>query len=160
MLKGSVLLMTLFFAVPGTHRLMKADLKELDKGISGTIASAWAPSTLRTRNSQWSKFLDFCMDNGLRPLPALETTVARFLFYMSRSCTYTTVNNYLSAIMVLPKLFGFEASYRESYYLKLLMSGINSTSSAGPGPKDCLSPSQLKTMYSNINFMDINDHTL
>lgn len=139
---------------------MKADLSILDKGISTSIASAWAPSTLRTRNSQWTKFLDFCMDNNLAPLPALETTVARFLYYMSLSCTYTTVNNYLSAIMVLHRFFGFEANYRNSYYLELLLTGICSNSPAGRGPKDCLSPSQLKTMYSNINFNDINHHTM
>lgn len=136
------------------------DLPTIDKGISSSIASAWAPSTLKTRNSQWGKFLDFCMDNRLVPLPALETTVARFLFFMSQSCTFTTVNNYLSAIMVLHRFFGFEANYRESYYLKLLLAGIDTNSSAGRGPKDCLSPSQLKTMYSNINFNDINHHTM
>lgn len=139
---------------------MKADLSVLDKGISGSIASAWAPSTLRTRNSQWGKFLDFCMDNNLVPLPALETTVARFLYYMSQTCTYTTVNNYLSAIMVLHRFFGHEANYRESYYLKLLLTGINTMSPSGRGPKDCLTPSQLKTMYTNIDFSDINHHTM
>lgn len=139
---------------------MKADLGVLDKGISSSIASAWAPSTLRTRNSQWAKYLDFCLDNNLESLPAQETTVARFLFYMSLSCTYTTVNNYLSAIMVLHRFFGFEANYRDSYYIKLLLTGINTNSPAGRGPKDCLTPTQLKLMYSNIDFKDINHHTM
>lgn len=139
---------------------MKVDLAAIDRGISGSIASAWAPSTLRTRNSQWAKFLGFCMDNNLVPLPALETTVARFLYYISQSCTYTTVNNYLSAIMVLHRFFGYEATYRESYYLKLLLTGIDNNSRSGHGPKDCLSPSQLRTMYSNIDFSDINHHTM
>lgn len=142
-----MLLMNSPSVVVGRRRSMKADLGMLDKGIAGSIGMAWAPSTLRTRNSQWSRFLDFCIDNELRPLPALETTVARFLFYVSQTCVYTTVNNYLSAIMVLHKFFGFEADYRDSYYIKLLLSGINSNSPAGPGPKDCLTPSQLKTMY-------------
>lgn len=139
---------------------MKANLRELDKGISTSIASAWAPSTLRTRNSQWGKYLDFCLDNDLRPLPALETTVARFLYYMSRTCTYVTVNNYLSAIMVLHKLYGHESNYRDSYYIKLLLSGINNDSPARKGPKDCLTPTQLKLMYAGIKLEDINHHTM
>lgn len=100
------------------------------------------------------------MDNSLRPLPALETTVARFLFFVSKKCIYTTVNNYLSAIMVLHKLYGFEANYRDSYYIKLLLTGISNTSPSGHGPKDCLTPEQLKIMYANLNFSDINHHTM
>lgn len=82
------------------------------------------------------------------------------MYYMSQTCTFVTVNNYLSAIMVLHRIYGHESNYRDSYYLKLLLKGLNNASPAENGPKDCLTPGQLKTMYSNIDFLDINHHTM
>lgn len=88
------------------------------------IASAWSSNTLRTRNSQWGKYLDYCASMGLCPLPADCTTICRFLIVLSRTCKFSTINNYMSAINILHRFYGYDANYREQFLTKLVMAGL------------------------------------
>ena len=45
-------------------------IKELDQELSITIGQAWAPSSLKTRNSKWSEYTRFCVDMGFSAMPA------------------------------------------------------------------------------------------
>ena len=74
-------------------------VQELDKDVSWLVCRAWSEGTLRTRDSQWKKFLDFCSSNDLVTVPASDRTVVRFLVFLSKSCKYSTINNYLSAVI-------------------------------------------------------------
>ena len=104
----------------------KASLKDLDKELSITLTCAYSSGTWRTRNSQWHRFLSFCSDNGLDPLPASVMTVCRFLMFCARTCKYSTVNNYLSAIISLHKYWGIEQCFRDCHLIKMLLNGLKS----------------------------------
>ena len=99
-------------------------LSDLDQEVSGVIGAAWAPNTKATRNSQWKKYITFCVDNNLVPLPAQPQTVARFLVYLARSVKYSTVNNYLSAINKLHEYYGHEGNFRDIFMVQLVLSGL------------------------------------
>ena len=103
------------------------ELEQIDREISGVIGAAWSKNTLSTRNSQWSRFIKFCNDYGLIPIPASPETVARFIVWQSRCSKYSTCNNYLSAITVLHKFYGHDVDFREYFLIKLVMKGLKST---------------------------------
>lgn len=72
----------------------QADIvNDLDEQIAEVIKSAWADTTLSTRNSQWGRFIRFCKANGLAPMPASITTIARFLIHLASTCAFSTCNN-------------------------------------------------------------------
>ena len=102
------------------------DVSKLDEEVSSAVAAAWSTNTLSTRNSQWRKYLKFCSDIGQKPLPADIQTVVRFLVFLARACKFSTVNNYLSAIIALHKFYGYDVTFRDSFLVKLVMRGLKS----------------------------------
>ena len=96
-------------------------LEQLDREVAEAVSYAWSSNTLATRNSQWKKFITFCANNGLQPVPADHRTVCRFLVWLARNAKFLTVNNYLSAICVLHKYYDFDVDYRDSFLIKLVL---------------------------------------
>ena len=154
----------LILCVAGTYtagkQQHKIDLEEVDTEISFTLTCAWSTGTLRTRNSQWHKYLSFCQDNGLVPFPAEILTIARFLIYLSRTCKYSTINNYLSAIIKLHEYYGCEQSFRDSFVLKMLLNGLKNQLGTHVKQKKSLSIQELCLMFGQVDKKDLNQITL
>lgn len=72
------------------RNMTPVDMEKLDEQLDLVLCSAWAESTLKTRNSQWKRYLDFCFSNNLVPMPGDVLTVARFLIHLSLTCKYST----------------------------------------------------------------------
>ena len=115
------------------------------------IGSAWAPNTWATRNSQWRKYLTFCGDNDLIPVPADAQTVSRFLVFLARSVKYSTVNSYMSAIIKLHEYYGHPVNFREIFMVKLVLSGLKRRLGDSVIQKMPLTISQLLAMYGLVD---------
>lgn len=131
-------------------------MEKLDQQVDLVIRAAWAESTLRTRNSQWDRFIEFCKSNGLIPVPADPITVARFLVNLSKDCVFSTCNNYLSAIVSLHKFFGYDHSFRDYFVIKLVMQGLGRYLGKAVVQKRGLSTKNLSDIYDCLDFSDIN----
>lgn len=125
---------------------------------SKTYHSQWTrekiSNTKSTRSSQWRIYVEFCSVNGLEPVPASVLTIARFLLYKSQSSKFSTVNNYFSAIVSLHKYHGFDADYRSTYFMKLLMEGLRHRLGDAVQQSESLTVVQLKDMSKFVNFSD------
>ena len=126
------------------------NLQELDQEVSGAIGSAWASTTLSTRNSQWKRYLQFCEDKEFLPLPASS----RFLVFQARSSKYSTVNNYLSAINRLHQFYGYQIDFREFYLIKMVLSGIKRQLGDTVKQKIPLTPRQMLHIYVQLDMSD------
>ena len=135
-------------------------LRDLDREVSEIVSSAWSDNTLATRNSQWGRYLKFCADNHLTALPAVSSTVARFLVYLGRSVKYNTINNYLSAIVVLHKFYDYPADFRGSFYVQLALRGLKAKLGATPNQMVPLSPEQLLAAYRCIDTDNVDNLTM
>lgn len=133
---------------------------KLDNQVESIIRCAWAESTLKTRNSQWSRYIEFCKSNSLVPLPADPITVARFLVNLAKTCVYSTCNNYLSAIIALHKFFGYDSSFRDCFLIKMVMQGLGRYLGKAVVQKRGLTPQQLMSIYAQLNLMDVNVITM
>ena len=127
-------------------------LYHLDQEMSKVIGAAWSESTLSTRNSQRGHYLKFCGDHGLVSLPADPHTVARFLIWQSSTSKYSTCNNYLSAINVLHKFYGFDIDYRECFLIKLIMKGLKSILGDHVKQKRPFTVQELESMFDHLDF--------
>lgn len=124
--------------------------------MSDVIRSAWADSTLATRNSQWSRYIRFCKANGLEPVPGTVITIARFLVHLGSSCTYSTCNNYLSAVVTLHKFMGCPSDFREYFVVKLVLKGLAKRLGTNVNQKIGLTPTDFKSIYNVLDFSDVN----
>lgn len=84
-------------------------------------------------------------------LPAETRTVARFLTFLARTSKFSTVNNYLSAVVVLHKYHGFAANFRETFYIKLVIKGLRRILGDNPCKSIPLTPEQLLMCYGKMD---------
>lgn len=134
------------------------DLDMLDRRVSEIVGSAWSTNTLATRNSQWKKFILFCTDRNLKPLPAELTTVVRFLAYLEfLGFKYVTINNYMSSMIVLHRFYGVECNFRDSYLIRTTLAGLKNRIGCQSTPKLPLSLEQLHTIYLHYRRSALND---
>lgn len=134
-------------------------MDKLDIQLGLVIKSAWAESTLKTRNSQWSKFIHFCKADGLEPLPPDVLTVARYLVNRGVTCAYSTCNHDLSAIVMLHKFFDHDASFRDTFVIKLVMKGLARSIGKHVSQKMGLTPKDFIDIYEKLDLSDINTIT-
>lgn len=136
-----LMLMMIFVAVA---------LQELDVKIGNAITAAWSRNTVATRNSQWKSYLTFCSDHGLQGLPGSDLTIARFMLFKAKTVKFVTINNYLSAIISLHRFYGFEALYREKYFIKMVLEGLKSILGQEVHQKMSLSAEDLLEMHQHV----------
>ena len=123
------------------------DLSKLDAEVSAAVGAAWSSNTLSTRNSQWKKYLSFCNNTSQTALPADMQTIVRFLVFLARDCKYSTINNYLSAVISLHKFYGYTAEFRDSFLVKLVMRGLRSQLGDSKVQMQPFSVSQLRHIF-------------
>lgn len=97
---------------------------QLDRQAKLVSAAAYANSTLNTRRSQWRTYVQFCARYNLIPIPAEPKTIIRFLVHLSSYCKYSTIINYLSAINVLHRHFGYNVTFQDVFSIRLIIRGL------------------------------------
>jgi len=92
---------------------------------SATISLAehcFAPSTDRTKTSQWVKFVRFCEQDGQEPLPASEGTLLSYLGHLFEEDRVhgRSVDHYISAIRTRHMREGFADPFATGHHVDLL----------------------------------------
>lgn len=91
-------------------------------------------------------------------MPADLSTIVRFMAYLeSLGYAYVTINNYLSAIIVLHKFYGMEQSFRDTFLIQTMLSGLKRRLGSCSTPKAPLSIEQLNHIYWLYPRSPIND---
>ena len=72
---------------------------QLEENVSLYLGKALAPSTLRSYGTGQRRYIAFCQDANLQPLPLSEHTLCIFVAHLaSEGLTYQTIKSYLSAL--------------------------------------------------------------
>lgn len=95
--------------------------------------------------------MEFCASRDLISLPASTLTVARFITYLARTCKFSTINNYLSSVIVLHKYYGHPAEFRNTFYIQLVVRGLCRILGDTLCQSIPLSLEQLLACYNTIN---------
>lgn len=84
--------------------------------------------------------------------------MVRFLAYLEGlGFKYSTINNYVSSVVVLHKFYGVESTFRESYLIQTALAGLRKHLGSSNTPRLPLSLEQLCTIYSNYPRNILND---
>lgn len=126
-----------------------SDLTELDHRVSDILTCSWSSNTLSVRNSQWKLFLQFCGDRAITAIPVELSTVVRFMAFLeARGYKYSTINNYLSAVISLQKFYGMDCQLRSCFLIQMVLAGLRNRLGNCSTPKRPLSINQLQMMYN------------
>lgn len=137
---------------------MTERLKELDERVNTVRLEAFAPSTRKTRESQWKVFENFCIEYDLRMFPITTENVCRFLVWKSSTVKFVTLNNYVSALNVLCKINLLQTNLREDYSVELTMRGLRRILGDKSTPMDPLFPRELKLIAKLVDFSKFDEH--
>ena len=73
--------------------------------------------------------------------------MSRFLVYLGRTCKFSTVNNYLSAVVTLHRFYGYPAEFRDSFLIKMVLKGLKSMLGDNVTQMKLLTVDQFVTMF-------------
>ena len=112
---------------------------------------AYAENTLKSRSSQWNKYIGFCDLYDLVPLPASEDQVCNYITYLTDSLKFSSIQNYISGLNYFHKLYSCTPVDMSSFLVSQTLRGAkrllgNSTNSA-----PLLTPEQLKLIYNKLD---------
>jgi hypothetical protein len=73
----------------------------LDEDVKSYRQSMFAESTKATYKSHLRSFLRFCLYIGYEPLPCTVETICRYIAFLARSLSYSSIPGYLNIIRLL-----------------------------------------------------------
>ena len=116
---------------------------------------AFAPDTLKTRRSQWNRYRVFCDQLHIPSLPVTPQNACCFLVDIGDDLSYATLNNYVSALNVLGKMYDQDFDLRKDFGVILLLKGFKRLKGEDP-----LSPEDLRRIHSFVDFSDVTQYTV
>ena len=77
----------------------RLDISELDGVVCRLYQVGLAPATQKAYQADKKRYLDFCRQSGLQPLPVAEGGLCRFVAFLQvEGLHHSTVKSYLSAV--------------------------------------------------------------
>lgn len=117
----------------------------------------WSVNTHKARVSQWRRFDAFCEEFNLDPLPASVDTVGLHITYLSRSCCYTTIKNYISGVWALHDYSGVPHVDSTSFLLKSTMLGAKRLLGCETVQATPLSPEDMCNLFKVLDMSKFSD---
>ena len=114
-------------------------------------ANAMAISTHKTRRVQCRSYFEFCETFNLTSLPADAHQICRYLVYLARTLKYSSINNYLSGVIMLHKLFGYPHDFRSDFRVLFTLQGLKRVLGDTSLQKSPLMPEDLRRMVLLVN---------
>ena len=114
----------------------------------------------RTRRTQWHKYLGFCEEYGLKPLPADPHQICTFLVSLAQQLKYSSINNYLSGIIMLHKLYVYQQDFRLDFRVVFTLRGLKRVLGNVSCRKSPRLPSDLRVMSGFVDFTELADQAV
>ena len=102
-------------------------LAELDSRIKATSKKAYQPGSSKNLRTYINRYLDFCIEFRLPPVPAEGQQLRRFAQYLADKPSISaiqTVNNYIWGLKVFHKLLGVEPPDTREFLTTLVLKGL------------------------------------
>jgi len=82
------------------------DFKSLELETLKNLKSSKAENTLRAYKADYKDFAQFCIKNGLKPMPSQPKIITLYLTHLSKHCKFSTLKRRLASISVMHKISG------------------------------------------------------
>ena len=137
--------------------LAVVELDALREEWSSVRDLCWSVNTHKARKSQWRRFFRFCEEFNLQPLPSSSETICLYVIYLSRSCCYTTIKNYISGVWALHDYWGYPHVDSSSFLIKSTLTGAKRLLGCDTVQAEPLSTEDLLKIYSILDMSKFKD---
>ena len=88
---------------------------QLQQEASAARREALADNSWGTRHSQWKCYVQFCATLNVPPTPASAELIACYLAYLARDKVFSSMKNYLSAVVQMHVMLDLPVDSRLKY---------------------------------------------
>ena len=110
--------------------LVFAKLSALDNNVNNSLKRRYQPGSVKNLRSYINRYLDFCIEHGLSPIPATGQQTRRFIQFLADSPTISameTISNYMWGLKTFHKLLELPPPDTTEFITKLLLKGVRLT---------------------------------
>lgn len=108
-----------------------------------------------TRRYQWKKYSDFCALIGKMSIPVDVGLIPIFLLHLAlKGLAYSTINNEVSAVVMLGKINGYDVDIRGDFSVKVTLTALRRILGDTVLHRDELLPSDLLKIYAHVDRED------
>ena len=107
--------------------LVLGKLVLLDQRVKYSAKKGYQPGSARNLCTYINRYLDFCLEHSLPPIPADGTQLRRFIQYLADSPTISaidTINNYIWGVRTFHKMVGVSPPDTGEFITQLVIKGI------------------------------------
>ena len=133
---------------------------QLDSKVAFAIGNAYATSTLATRRSQARRYLRFCRELDLVPLPVSVLNIYRYIVYLMDSIKYSSIIGYLDGLKWLHIHLGYEPPALDAQKVKLTLRGVKRLLGNPRNQKLPITPDILLAIRSVMDLTDLAQRAL
>ena len=118
----------------------------------------YSENTWKTRNVQLKRYNEFCEQYVLEPFPLVSLNMRKYVAHLAKDLVYASIQQYLSAILVLSRMMGYKDETRDTLGLQWILGGVKRlkgdvvTSSTGLYPENLLA---MKAFLNLGNIVDL-----
>ena len=96
----------------------------LDKEVLFYRGNTFAASTNKTYSAQRTAYFDFCAQMGIPPVPLSQQNLGRYIAFLSRRLTFSSVRQYLNVVRLLHLEAGFNNPIDNNWYVSSILKGV------------------------------------
>jgi len=128
-----------------------ARIQQLDREVATLKGHRFAHSTRKSYASSIRTYLSFCNDHNISPLPANAININRYIAFLARDRSYTTIQQYLSSVNLLHLELGYAHPTQDQYAVRSLLKAIRRVKATPAVYKLPLSVRQLRAMCARLD---------
>ena len=128
-------------------------LAALDQRVKVSTKKGYQPGCSKNLHTYINRYLDFCIEFKLPPIPAEGMQLRRFAQYLADSTNISaigTINNYLWGLKTFHKLLGLPAPDTGEFLTRLVLKGIRLTLAKPLKQALPVNPKILNAMFCHV----------
>ena len=129
-------------------------LAAIDKKIKQSMKKGYQQGSARNLTSYINRYLDFCLDHLLPPVPADGTQLRRFVQYLAELPTISaieTIKNYIWGLRTFHKLLELPPPDTSEFFTMLTIKGIRLTLARPVKQAEPMTPQILEKIFTQVD---------
>ena len=129
-------------------------LEALDKRVVDTTKRGYQPGSAKNLRTYINRYLDFCIEFKLPPVPANGQQLRRFAQFLADSPSISgieTINNYLWGLRMFHRMLNLPPPDMSEFLINLTLCGLKLTLAQQIRQAEPMTPELLEKMFLHIN---------
>ena len=133
---------------PGSSQCLASSL---DKEVNFYRINEFAPSTSKTYSVHQLTYLEFCTKVGIQPVPISQLDIGRYIAYLSRKLTLSSVRQYLNIVRLLHLENGHTNPLSNNWYVSSIIKGVRRVKGDTCIQKLLITLELLRSIFLNLD---------